>query len=639
MKIPNLHSGALRLVLIITSLIVVLSDNPTAAQQSDVDQLLAQRFQGNSTRKSRISPQGLAAKAGSAVLWREDLESALAESAKSGKPVFWYIPTLKRTFMDRRDVINQYMLAGPFSWPAIIALINGNFIPVKQIPGTAEARQYGLVTYKFIEPGFLVIDNGQVTQTADRLTTLHPQWLFRLMSRTLNGDHNWDALAGQSERGLINTAWKMFIEKREIPAEFLVSEEYRMELELLRGMQMFRSGKHAQARDYWRAASDRYPDRPLAWKAAMEAQGIGPFVRGFEIFQPMEEKQLLAGVQSLGSAAPAGTFTTQEYWNKATDFLLDNQREDGGFLDSDYDFGGADSMPNVHMAVTAICGWALSKSSQRIESAGRQRIDLAVARAVNYCCNDDNLNPKDREELLWAEAYRLRFLAAIRSEARYHGSQNVQAVIDAVAKRLEDLQAGNGSWFHEYPNSFVTATALISLRDAANAGAPIDQQRIDKGLSRLGNQRYTNGAYPYAVRRGNSNSDEPPIEASAGRTPLCSYARFLWGREDASALTAAAEVGLEHHELLAKALKYDNHTDTHAFGGFFFWYDMHARSEAIASVPDSPRRTHLARQQLSLIDGLPELDGCFVDSHELGRCYGSAMALLSLDLVQNSIVQ
>jgi hypothetical protein len=27
---------------------------------------------------------------------------------------------------------------------------------------------------------------------------------------------------------------------------------------------------------------------------------------------------------------------------------------------------------------------------------------------------------------------------------------------------------------------------------------------------------------------------------------------------------------------------------------------------------------------------LPELDGCFVDSHELGRVYGTAMALLCL---------
>ena len=31
-----------------------------------------------------------------------------------------------------------------------------------------------------------------------------------------------------------------------------------------------------------------------------------------------------------------------------------------------------------------------------------------------------------------------------------------------------------------------------------------------------------------------------------------------------------------------------------------------------------------------LVLDLPEFDGCFVDSHELGRAYGTAMALLCL---------
>jgi hypothetical protein len=632
---PQKLSNPFVLILLLT---IVAWAGPIHAQQSDVDQVLAQRFQGNSTRKARVSPQGLAAKAGSAIQWRQDLEKALAESATSGKPVFWYVPTLKRTFMDRKDVIHQYMLAGPFSWPAIIALINDNFVPVKQIPDTTEAKQYGLATYKFIEPGFVVIAQGQVTQVADRLTTLHPQWLFRLMSHSLDGSPEWDSLASPSDRSVIKSAWTTFNQRQEIPAELVVPDQQRMELELLRGMQLFRSGKHTQARELWRAAASKHPEHPLAWKADMEARGIGPFVRGFEIFQPLDNKQVQAGVQSLGSAAPAGTFSNEQLWSNSAAFLLDNQREDGGFFDSDYDFGGADSLPNVHLAVTAICGWALSKANQRIEGPNRQRIEQAVRKAVKYCCNENNLNPKDRDELLWAEAYRLRFLAAVLQDKRYHGDTDVQHTINSAAKRLEDLQSGNGSWFHEYPNSFVTATALVALHEAAKAGAAIDGQRIEKGLSRLDSQRFPNGAYPYAVRRGNSGAGEP-IEASAGRIPLCSYARFLWNKEEGTALANAAEIGLKYHELLAKALKYDNHTDTHAFGGFFFWYDMHARSEAIATIPDLQRRMDLSKQQLSIIHTLPELDGCFVDSHELGRCYGTAMALLSLDLVQPAVVK
>ena len=35
-------------------------------------------------------------------------------------------------------------------------------------------------------------------------------------------------------------------------------------------------------------------------------------------------------------------------------------------------------------------------------------------------------------------------------------------------------------------------------------------------------------------------------------------------------------------------------------------------------------------KQKGIIMAMPEIDGCFVDSHEIGRCYGTAMALLCL---------
>jgi hypothetical protein len=78
------------------------------------------------------------------------------------------------------------------------------------------------------------------------------------------------------------------------------------------------------------------------------------------------------------------------------------------------------------------------------------------------------------------------------------------------------------------------------------------------------------------------------------------------------------------------ALKYDDHTSRLSYGGFFFWYDIRGRSEAIARLKDPQQKAGFAKQQRALILSLPELDGCFVDSHELGRVYGTSMALLSL---------
>ena len=41
------------------------------------------------------------------------------------------------------------------------------------------------------------------------------------------------------------------------------------------------------------------------------------------------------------------------------------QRTNGGYYDSDYDFGGTDSLPNVHVAVTALVGMALLDARER----------------------------------------------------------------------------------------------------------------------------------------------------------------------------------------------------------------------------------------------------------------------------------
>ena len=60
---------------------------------------------------------------------------------------------------------------------------------------------------------------------------------------------------------------------------------------------------------------------------------------------------------------------------------------------------------------------------------------------------------------------------------------------------------------------------------------------------------------------------------------------------------------------------------------------MRSRCEAIKYVADKNQRDKFVAQQRAVMMELPELDGCFVDSHELGRVYGTAMALICFDLL------
>ncbi len=597
--------------------------------------------QENSTEKFRVVANKLAARAGSAIQWKSDYQTAIEESKTSGKPIFWYVPTIRGTFMDRQTEIDRYMMAGPFSWPAMITLINERFVPLRVNPKRLQSERFELEVYKFVEPGFLVINSDEsIRLSADRLTTLHPHWLFRQLATCIGEQRSWSELSGQAatvsewwERAQANN-WRLPPQSID---ELLNSNN--VELELLGGMLQFFNGDQAGARASWQATGERHPEHPLGWKAACEAQGIGPFYRGFEVFDLLQGKLVQGNTENntvdaepkrLTSQCPEPLYTVEQLWSLSTNYLLRMQDQSGGYFDSDYDFGGTDSLPNVHVAVSSLVGLALIEAAQReADAAQLERIQAAIDRIARFVADDSHLNLVDRDEILWAQAYRVQFLAAM--QARSDG-ERFRTELQHAVHGLEAIQLANGSWYHEYANSFVTATALNALHLARSQGAEVDSDKIELGLKRMESQRFKNGAYPYATRssRSDGNGDEDKIAASGGRVSICELARRRWGRIEEGALISAIGSSLKHHELLARALKYDDHTSIYEYGGFFFWYDMQARSEAIELISDVAIRNDYSKQQLRLVLALPELDGCFVDSHELGRCYGTAMALICL---------
>ena len=598
----------------------------------------------NSTKKIRVKPNSASRKIGSAVNWQPDFDTAVAQSKQTGKPLFWYVPTLPDTFMDRKVEIDRYMLAGPFSWPAIIEALNENAICLKTPPTKQQQRKFELQRYKFVEPGFVIFDpKGNKLSQVDKLTTLHPVWLNRLIQKSIGV-----AEPSELHTGVVAPIWRLvadqkyrdaFGQARQELTKPELTKAQKTELALLAGMSVFRSGHHAEAIEIWKATGQRYPNQPLAWKAAAEAQLIGPFSRGFETHRKLPAAALTAGIDSRGSAAPKNIYTQTQLESRSVEFLLAMQHIGGSFRDSDYDYGGTDSLGNVHVAITSLAGLALLNQYEKLandSSKQKKRLFAAVSTAAKFVANDANLNKHDRDEILWACAFRLRFLVACQ---RSSDTQIKNAVpsgeIPRIVKSLETIQTKRGSWYHEYKNPFTTATALLALQDAAQARYPVDADRVEKGAANLASQRYRNGAFPYETGgdKQSKRASRSTLLGSAGRMPLCELALLKTGKSNDKNLTAAIKASINHHELLTKSYKYDNHTDTLDYGGFFFWYDMRSRCEAIKHVADETQRAKFVDQQHALIMGLPEVDGCFVDSHELGRVYSTSMALICFDLL------
>lgn len=632
-----------------------LGSNTLNAQNDSAAPTTAEPAQENSMRKIRVRPNAQSKRIGTAVNWAESFDDAVAKSKASGKPIFWYVPRLARTFMDRKIEIDRYMMAGPFSWPEVIDVLNEHYIPVKAVPRGNQQKEYGLELFKFVEPGFVILDsNLQLLSKVDRITTFQYDWLRGLIVAPVADKQ---PVAPVAKPPALQAAWDSFAageNRRTIELLTQASGEiakltprFRCEAGLLQGMATFHQGDHQAAAQIWAQVATDFPEEPLAWKASAESQRIGPFSRGFEVHIPLTEKALRSGIDTFGSNAPEGTFTKSQLWRRGVDFLLSQQGRDGSFRDSDYDFGGTDSLPNVYVAVTSLAGMALLDALEQDEfdDASKTRLAESISRAAKYVSDDTNINRADRDEILWAYAYRLRFLADCITHNRSTGQTTKLSLPEAelteslqrAVTSLESVQSQRGSWYHEYANPFVTATALAALRIGQETGANVNNKKVQAGVKALAADRFANGAFPYGSggrKDEAAEGTERDINAAAGRMPLCELGLWYWDSSDDEKLAAAVVNSIKLQANLDAAYKYDNHTSRYAYGGFFFWYDMRSRSEAISKIASDDLRRDLAAQHTAIIMKLPELDGCFVDSHELGRVYGTAMALMSLKLCE-----
>jgi len=573
---------------------------------------------GNSTEKIRRSPSEVAARAGSLVAWRSDVDAALAEAASSGKPVFWYVPTIAGSFMDRQPEVDRAMLAGPFSWPRTIALLNERYVPVRAEADPALAQRFGLEPVGFIEPGYLVLaPDGNEAWRTDSLTTLHPRWFLAPLAQHVGAE-----VGAGNGPGALDLA--------DLPGEVpplareAAAEARRAEVLFLAGVRAFDGGDDATGRARFEALVADHPTHPLAHKAAMELEGHGPFLRGFESFHPLPASAYAGRGRGSQAVAP---WSAADVWSAGSSFLGRVQNGRGGFEDSIYDFGGTDGLPNVFVSVTAIAALVLDSAREQGLST-----EAAATLARRYALDDANLNPADTDEQVWAHLYRLRYLAAAIDADPEAKSWALAPATRAVAA-LVAMQGENGPWAHEYPNPFVTASVLVALADIARHGVAVDRAAVERGLEALARCRTAEGAFTYGMARREARA---AIEASVARGPVCELALLLWGKSTQDRLVESIARSFEHEEPLVRVRKYDDHTRFHAYGGFFFWYGLQGRVEAIGALADAGARARFAAEARAQILALPEYDGCFVDSHEIGRAYGTAMALWSLDLLDRA---
>ncbi len=538
--------------------------------------------------------QGPAASCGSEIPWTLSLEAARKLARESGKPIAWWVPTLDGSPMDRKLVVEKYMLAGPFMMPGVVELLSRNFVPLRLAGDLSHRQAFGLAPMAFIEPGFVFLTADlKVIHKVDRITTFSEEWFTHLLRGVLEK-------AGrkvETKAPALDAGRRALAEGRPDPALFdgVEGDEARY----FRGVALHLAARDEEGRAEWR----RIADGRWAWKAAAELARDGPFVRGFEIYEALPLDALKGLPANTTRPVPKPDVA------RAVRFLLQTQRGSGVWDDSHYNFGGEDSLPNVYMAVTALAAMALRAWGEDA------RIKEAILRAEAWMRDESRIAAQDQDEIVWAHAYRLLYFAQTRDSE----------MIARLVKKLEALQLRSGVWRHEYPAPFTTATVLHALHEAKGAGAEVPAGVLARGAQALQSTRGPTGVFAYGYP-GTGDA----VQGGAGRMPFCELALFLWGKSAAGAVTASLETSFRHHDLLERVRKYDDHADGWRNGGFFFWYDQYGRAAAARAV----KAAAALDRQRGIVLAIPEIDGCWVDSHELGRVYGTAMALLTLKLCE-----
>ena len=598
-------------------------------------------------------------KCGSQVPWGNDYEAALAQAKAEHKVVLWWAAPIHGASIYKLDVFADFLNVGLFTDPEIVEFVNKNFVTFKA-PLTRKQKEefkLGFLT----APAFLFIDaDGKLLHYVDGLTTIQKEFFmgeFEAVARrgiastepaTPLEEAAALAKAGKTDDGAallaaspLDAAW-LRLRSNELDKALAVFHELPVEkdagprvMERLyaEGVALFLQNKDSEARAIWKQAADKDPAAPWAWRAAAELENIGPLTRGFESPYWLERGVLPQSVDiakfphtTRGIVAETDVKVAV---HTGVEYLLEHQSADGGWNDTNYDFGGIRAMPNVRTAVTAICAEALLAH----RDADPARVDAALNRAWPYLIDPKHLTLDDPNEIIWAHIYRLNFFSAWLHSCSEEQKPKLLNEMKKIATMLtKEHLSKTGFYRHEYENDFVTGSVLLSLKLAKDAGVTVDDGAIAKSMDALEKLRSPRGTYPYDTEIG---SGPQAWKGCAGRTINCEAALLAWGRGSAEHLRVAIEKYIQFNFVQERVRKEPFHSDAYRIGGFFYWYNQHVLSQ-VALMTDRDTARKAAEFMEKMVLATREADGTWVDSIELGKTYATGMALLVLDAARKT---
>jgi len=249
---------------------------------------------------------------------------------------------------------------------------------------------------------------------------------------------------------------------------------------------------------------------------------------------------------------------------------------------------------------------------------------------------------------VWGHAYGTR--ALVRMLARAADDKPRRETIKKLIAQQVDLlsryETVHGGWnYYDFgyslrkpaskPASFTTATILIALYEAKQAGIAVPDRLVQRGLATLRRQRMPYYAYSYAeYGRLYPMWGLSRPAGSLGRSQVCNLARRLWGDRcvtDAVLKDWLNRLANRNGWLSMGRKRPVPHESWYGVAGYFFYYGHFYAAGCIQQLAPEDRPPHQGRLANILLQ-LQEKDGSWWDFpfYDYHQPYGTAFALMSL---------
>ncbi|MFO1050873.1 MAG: hypothetical protein U1F36_01500 [Planctomycetota bacterium] len=622
------------------------------------------------------------------------LSSALERAKESHRLVMWYVPRIVEgqkhgVQMYRAPVLDTYAMQLLFEDPDLVALVRSRFVALRLNLDEALAARYGLRPLEFVEPAIVFLDqSGTVVHFVERIRTFDPHWFVELMRRVLDkSDKGADdaaitdpqqalaegryARAASLISGLRNAPGrKAYLEAQlarrlrdlgaaerafdaaaktgDAPADIAVD---RIRTLLLAGhdaqlpksvpegcsraaegnyllaLAALRAGDEDAAREGFAAVAKQWPDSPFGRRAAAnvllgdDERPVGAAFSGFETMHWMDAAAYEGLPRDTERHGPP--LEPKEIAVRGVRQLLELQRKDGGFKDSRYAYWPSPKItPNAWIAITALAATALFEyrdvAPEQIPTA---TIDAAVARAENYLFDPSHLARGENEDV-YADTYRLLYLARRHAKADATEKTRLVGLMNGIVGEARKRQDENGFFAHEYANAFCTGAMLWGLLRARESGAEVPEEMFSRGVAALVSARANDGSFGYG------GTGRSTLKDASERMPLCEGILFALARSDGERLRFAFDNYWKNIGRIEQVRRNDFHSDGE-LAGFMFFHGLFHASEIFARLPQELRGDARGKF-LDLLQRVAEVDSTYLDSHEIGRSYATATALLTL---------